>query len=78
MSIDAMKERMSGATKEQKDRLHRSVDAPTYKQIQDTAVKVLDGLPKDVPLGTLTAALMLAATAFAEGASHAERLIKAD
>ncbi len=66
---------MTGATNDYKAQLRRSVDDATYKEIKGAALRILDTLPKNVPLGSLTAALMLAATAYAEGASQASRLI---
>lgn len=76
MPNDSMKAAMAGATKDYKARLRAQVDDATYTEIERAAVKILGALPKDVRLGSLTAALMMAATAFAEGASQAERLIK--
>lgn len=68
---------MTGATKDYKDRLAQSVSPEVYAAVCIAAVQILDGLPKDVPLGTLSGALMLAATAFAEGAGSAQALIDA-
>lgn len=66
---------MVGATQDYKRLLRKSLDTKTYEATSAHAVQILKSLPADVPLGTMTAALMLAATAFAEGASHAVRLI---
>jgi hypothetical protein len=69
-----MKAAMSGATQQYKQQMRLSVDAATFADIQAAATQILKQLPK-YPLGTTTAALMLAATAFAEGSTHAEQLI---
>lgn len=66
-----------GATQAYKAKLRALVDAGTVVDVQRTANQILEGLPKDMPLGTLTAALMLAATAYAEGATSARVLIEA-
>lgn len=68
---------MNGATQRWKANLRRNVDDDTFNTVCRTALQIINGLPKDVPLGSLTGALMLAATAFAEGASQAPRLIDA-
>jgi hypothetical protein len=52
------------------------VDERTYEDIYAASMRILDGLPSDVPLGNLTAALMLAAMAFGESAPQARHLIK--
>lgn len=70
-----MKQAMSGATQEYKAKLRASVDAATYRDVVRVALRLLEHLPKDAPLGTITAGLMFAATAYAEGASHAASLI---
>lgn len=70
-----MKATMSGATQDYKRRLEAQVDAATFSDIKRNANQILKALPAGVPLGTLTAALMLAAVAFSEGASQADRLI---
>lgn len=72
-----MKQTWAGATQSMKVELQRQVDAATYGDITTAAHLILGSLPKKYPLGTLTAALMLAATAYAEGASHADALINA-
>ncbi len=69
---------MAGATKDYKARLRTSVDEDTYRAIERVAVAVIRQLPNDVQLGVVAAGLMFAATAFAEGASHADRLITED
>lgn len=68
---------MKGATHAFRSDLQGKVDDPTYRAVVRTALTVLDNAPKDVPLGTLAAAMILAATAFAEGASQAKTLIEA-
>lgn len=69
-------DRVTGATQQQKAQLREHVDADTYEAICATALRILDNLPTDVGLGTLTAALTLAATAYIESAPHAQVLIR--
>ena len=66
----------TGATQQLKAQFRRQVDDATYRQIAQAAHDILGALPKKYPLGTLTAALMLAATAYAESAPHASKLIE--
>ena len=65
----------NGATQALKSHFRQQVDAATYQQIAQAAHDILGALPAKYPLGTLTAALMLAATAYAESAPNAARLV---
>ncbi len=81
MTDDAMlrgfKAAMKGATPRLKQVLQAKVDAATYQAIRAAALHVLDHLPAGLPLGTRVAALMLAATAYAESGANARAFIDA-
>ena len=72
----AFQRAMAGATKDYKAGLDAQVTPAVAKEIRLVAQRIIQGLPGDVPLGTLAAGLMLAATAYAEGASHADLVIQ--
>lgn len=59
-------------------RLADHVSPDEYERIKRTALRILKGLPKDESLGTVTAALMLAAMFYAESAPTAATLIASD
>jgi hypothetical protein len=67
---------MKDATQDYKRRLRASVSDQDYQEIANASIQILRTLPPSVKLGNLAAALMLAATAFAEGGSQADRLIE--
>ncbi len=67
---------MVGATASYKAHLQRNVTPAVFADVVRLSGQILESLPKDAPLGTLTAAVMLAATAFAENAAQARRLIE--
>lgn len=65
-----------GSTKRYRDQIRQAVSKETAKEIERISVRILQSLPNDERLGNLTAGLMLAATAFAEGAFEAQKLIE--
>lgn len=76
--LEVMRRQFNGATRDMKARLAQQVDEQTMKEIKRAAHEILASLPKSYPLGTLTAAIMLASTAYAEGAASAERLLETE
>jgi len=72
----AFEQQAAGATQQMKAQLRAEVDPATYRAILHVAQQVLAQLPMHEPLGTLTAGLMLAATAQMEGAANATRLVR--
>lgn len=65
---------MSGATAAYKLNLRKQVDRACYRRIAVLTNDILAKLPKTAALGEVAAALMFAATAFAESAGQAQRL----
>lgn len=62
--------------KEFKTMLAAEVTPEVYNDTLRIASQILDGIPRHYALGTTTAALMLAAVAFAESAPFARALIQ--
>jgi hypothetical protein len=67
---------IGGATAAYKRNLRGQVDRACYRRIERIANDVLAKLPKSQGLGDVAAALMLAATAFAEAAGQAHRIVE--
>jgi hypothetical protein len=63
-------------TKQFKAKLKAEVTEQVYNDVIRVAQHVLKTLPKDVPLGTLTAGLLLAGIAHSESAPFAKALIQ--
>lgn len=74
MSKKPLADSMSGATAAYKLNLRTQVDRACYRRIVGLTNEILAKLPKTAALGEITAALMFAATAFAESAGQAQRL----
>lgn len=68
--------RRFSATQAYKADLRGQVDRACYRRISQIANDILAKLPKHEGLGDTAAALMLAATAFAESAGQAHRLLE--
>lgn len=69
-----LSEAMDGATAAYKRNLRGQVDRACFRRIAGLSNDILAKLPKNAALGEVTAALMLAATAYAEAAGNAHRL----
>lgn len=65
-----------GETLRFKQVIRSNVDEATFREVVRTASRIIQRLPAGVKLGTTTAALMLAATAYAESAAAAKQLIE--
>ena len=67
---------MTGATQNYKRSLRSQVDRACYRRIAILTNEILQTLPRTAALGEVSAALMFAATAFAEAAGHAHRIVE--
>jgi hypothetical protein len=67
---------MRGATRDMKARLRQELTPDEYDAVRRAAAQILKDLPTGLPLGSTVAALFLAATSHAEGATHADKLLE--